>query len=44
MIQFIKNPDMAYEYGQRAINLLKNEYSVKNSAQQLIKSIEKILK
>ena len=42
MIEFIENPKMAYEYGQRAINLLKNKYNVKFAAQNLINCIESI--
>lgn len=41
IIYFIENPEIAYKYGQRAIELLKNKYSVNNSAMELIKCINK---
>lgn len=42
IIQLIEDQDMSYEYGLRAIELLKTKYSVNNAAQKLITSIQQI--
>ncbi|MFX1392818.1 MAG: glycosyltransferase [Promethearchaeota archaeon] len=42
ILTFIENPKMAYEYGNRGINLLNTKYNVKNAAHKLISNIESI--
>ncbi len=42
ILQFIDNPDMSYEYGERGIKLLKDKYSVKKSSRNLMECIELI--
>ena len=42
IIYFLDNPDISYEYGQRAINLLKNKYNSKFSAKSLLDCIKNI--
>lgn len=39
MMTFIENPELGYEYGQRAINFLKTKHNAKISAQNIIKNI-----
>ncbi len=43
IIFFIKNPDIGYEYGQRAINFLKKKHNVVISAQNIINHINNLL-
>ena len=43
ILEIIENPEMAYEFGINAINLLKEKYNVKKFGKKLIKSIEAIL-
>ena len=42
IIYFIENPEISYKYGERGIEILKNKYNIKNSAQTLIEYIESI--
>jgi len=42
MIQFIENPELAYEYGQRAIDFLKYKHNVEISARNIINHIKSI--
>jgi len=42
ILTFLKNPELVYEYGNRAIQLVKNELNYEKSAEQLKKLYEKL--
>ncbi|MFX1385147.1 MAG: glycosyltransferase family 4 protein [Promethearchaeota archaeon] len=43
IIHLIENPDLASEYGERGINLLKGKLSIDENAKKLVKIIENLL-